>query len=82
MLQANLPRSTRIIVLGPPWGTLEQLGRKRLTAIVYNAATSHGVQYISTMGTLDRRERVLDGIHPNRAGSRALADRVIAALEK
>jgi hypothetical protein len=82
VLQANLPRSTRIIVLGPPWGTLDQLGRKRLTAIVYHAARSHGVQYISTMGTLDRRERVLDGIHPNRAGSRALADRVIAALEK
>ena len=82
VLQANLPRSTRIIVLGPPWGTLDQLGRKRLTAIVYNAAKDHGVQYISTMGTLDRRERVLDGIHPNRAGSRALADRVIAALEK
>ena len=81
VLQLNLPRSTRIIVLGPPWGTLDQLGRKKLTAIVYNAAKAHGVQYVSTMGTLDRRERVLDGIHPNRAGSRALADRVIAALE-
>ena len=79
--QANLPRSTRIVVLGPPWGTLDQLGRKRLTAIVYAAAKEHGMQYVSTMGTLDRRERVLDGIHPNRAGSRALADRVIAALE-
>ena len=81
VLQVNLPRSTRIVVLGPPWGTLDQLGRKKLTAIVYNAAKAHGVQYVSTMGTLDRRERVLDGIHPNRAGSRALADRVIAALE-
>ena len=27
VLQANLPRSTRILVLGPPWGTLDQLGR-------------------------------------------------------
>ena len=81
VLQLNLPRSTRIVVLGPPWGTLDQLGRKNLTAIVYNAAKAHDVQYVSTMGTLDRRERVLDGIHPNRAGSRALADRVIAALE-
>ncbi len=67
---------------GPPWGTLDQLGRHRLTKIVYAAAKAHHVQYVSTMGTLDRRERVLDGIHPNRAGSRALADRVIAALEK
>ncbi len=81
VLQANLPRSTRIVVLGPPWGTLDQLGRHKLTSIVYAAAKSHGVQYVSTMGTLNRRERVLDGIHPNRAGSRALADRVIAALE-
>lgn len=81
VLQANLPRSTRIVVLGPPWGPLDQLGRKRLTAIVHAAATSHGVQFISTVGTIDRRERVSDGVHPNRAGSRALADRVIAALE-
>jgi hypothetical protein len=36
---------------------------------------------VSTVGTIDRRERVIDGIHPNRVGSRALADRVIAALE-
>lgn len=81
VLQANLPASTRIVVLGPPWGTLDQLGRHRLTSIVYAAAKAHHVQYVSTMGTLDRRERVVDGIHPNRAGSRALADRVIAALE-
>lgn len=81
VLQANLPRTTRIVVLGPPWGTLDQVSRRKLTAIVYRAARSHGVQYVSTMGTLDRRERLLDGVHPNRAGSRALADRVIAALE-
>ncbi len=81
VLQANLPRSTRIVVLGPAWGPLDQLGRRRLTAIVHAAAKAHGAQYVSTMGTIDRRERVLDGIHPNRAGSRALADRVIAALE-
>jgi lysophospholipase L1-like esterase len=81
VLQANLPRSTRIVVLGPPWGTLDQLGRQRLTSIVYNAAKAHGVQYVSTTGTIDRRERLSDGVHPNRAGSRALADRVIAALE-
>lgn len=81
VIQKNLPRSTRIVVLGPPWGTLDQLGRHRLTAIVFAAAKAHRIQYVSTMGTLDRRERVLDGVHPNRVGSRALADRVIAALE-
>jgi lysophospholipase L1-like esterase len=81
VLQANLPHSSRIVVLGPPWGTFDQLGRRRVTAIVYAAAQRHGVQYVSTMGTLDRRDHVLDGVHPNRAGSTALADRVIGALE-
>ena len=81
VLQANLPHSTRIVVLGPPWGTFDQLGRRQVTAIVYAAAKRHGVQYVSTMGTLDRRDHVLDGVHPNRAGSTALADRVIGALE-
>ena len=81
VLQTNLPGSTRIVVLGPPWGTLDQLGRQRVTAIVQAAAKLHGVQYVSTEGTIDRRERLTDGIHPNRVGSRALADRVIAALE-
>ena len=81
VLQANLPSSTRIIVLGPPWGTLDQLGRQRVTGIVYAAAKARGLQYVSTVGTIDRRERVIDGIHPNQVGSRALADRVIAALE-
>jgi lysophospholipase L1-like esterase len=81
VLQANLPGSTRIVVLGPPWGTLDQLGRNRITSIVRAAATSHGFQYVDTVGTIDRRERLTDGVHPNRAGNRALADRVIAALE-
>lgn len=81
VLQVNLPRTTRILVLGPPWGTLDQLGRNRITSIVHAAAASHGLQYVPTVGTIDRRERLLDGVHPNRAGSTALADRVIAALE-
>lgn len=81
VVEASLPTSTRILVLGPPWGTLDQLGRHRITRIVRAAARSHGLQYVSTVGTIDRRERLLDGVHPNRAGSTALADRVIAALE-
>ncbi len=81
VLQANLPGSTRILVLGPPWGTLDQLGRNRITAIIRKSAIAHGVQYVATVGTIDRRERLLDGVHPNRAGSTALADRVITALE-
>ena len=81
VLEGSLPGSTRIVVLGPPWGTLDQLGRNRITSIIRAAAASHGLQYVATVGTIDRRERLLDGVHPNRAGSTALADRVIAALE-
>lgn len=81
LLQARLPRSTRIVVLGPPWGPIDQLGRQRVTRIVYAATKAHGLQYVSTLGTLDRRGRTIDGVHPNRAGSTALAGRVIAALE-
>lgn len=81
VLQANLPRSTRIVVLGPSWGTLDSDGRHRITDIIRASAKAHDMQYVNTVGTLDRPHRVLDGVHPNRAGSTALADRVIAALE-
>ena len=42
----------------------------------------HGLEYVSTTGTLDSYERVVDGVHPNRAGSLAIARRVIRGLEK
>jgi lysophospholipase L1-like esterase len=80
VIQRQLPHSTRIVVLGPPWGPESPWDGKRVTSIVHAAAQRHDLEYVSTTGTLDRPDRVVDGVHPNRAGSKALGDRVIAAL--
>lgn len=80
LLQRRLPRSTRIVVLGPPWGPLDPWQQRRITSIVHTAATRHGLEYVSTRGTLDRPGRTHDGVHPTLAGSTALGDVVIAAL--
>ncbi|MCW2801232.1 MAG: hypothetical protein JWQ70_2704 [Aeromicrobium sp.] len=78
-LQTFLPHSTRIIVLGPPWGPLDPQDGVRVTRIIQAAAAQHKLQFISTRGTLNSH-RVIDGIHPNQMGSRAIADRVIRVL--
>ena len=80
VLQTYLPASTRIIVLGPPWGPLDPPNGVRVTTIIRQQAAAHDVQFISTAGAL-RSDRVIDGVHPNRAGSLAIARRVITALE-
>lgn len=80
LLQRRLPRSTRIVVLGPPWGPLDPWQQRRITSIVHTAAKRHGLEYVSTTGTLDRPGRTVDGVHPTLAGSTALGDVVIAAL--
>ncbi|MBC7633649.1 SGNH/GDSL hydrolase family protein [Aeromicrobium sp.] len=80
VLQTFLPSSTRIIVMGPPWGPLDQIDGLRITMIIKDAATRHGLQFIDTRGTLTTA-RVLDGVHPNRAGSVAIADRVIRSID-
>jgi lysophospholipase L1-like esterase len=81
VLKTYLPRSTRIVVLGPPWGPLDRADGARVTRIIAAQARVHGLQFVSTRGALTA-DRVLDGIHPNRAGSLAIARRVIRALEK
>ena len=78
-LTTFLPRSTRIVVLGPPWGPLDPAHGVRVTNIIETVAKRHGLQFISTTGALTA-DRVIDGIHPNRAGSRAIAARVIRTL--
>jgi lysophospholipase L1-like esterase len=80
-LQTFLPKSTRIVVLGPPWGPRDPTNQLRVTAIIEAHAKSHGIQFISTRGALTS-DRVLDGVHPNRKGSLAIARRVIAALDQ
>ena len=81
VLTAYLPTSTRIVVLGPPWGPLDRTDGARITRIVAAEARSQGLQFISTWGALNA-DRVVDGIHPNRDGSLAIARRVIRGLEK
>lgn len=77
---ASVPASTRVLVLGPPWGPLQPVEGMRVTSIIEKAATDHDFEFVDTSGTLPP-EHVLDGIHPNRAGSVAIARRVIAALD-
>ena len=81
VLQTYLPATTRIIVVGPPWGPLDRAEGRRVTAIIADEARSHGLQFISTRGALTS-DRVVDGVHPNRAGSLAIARRVVRALER
>lgn len=78
-LRTIVPTSTQIYVLGPPWGPVDAGQSERITAIIKGSAERHGMQFIDTAGVFAGR-RTVDGIHPNRAGNRALAERVIAAL--
>jgi lysophospholipase L1-like esterase len=80
VLQTYLPPTTRIIVVGPPWGPLDRAEGRRVTGVIRSEAQAHGIQFIATGGALTS-DRVVDGVHPNRAGSLAIARRVIRALE-
>lgn len=80
-LQTFLPESTRIIVLAPPWGPLAATDGLRVTSIIQTQAEGHGMEFVSMQGALTS-DRVVDGVHPNRKGSLAIARRVIAALER
>lgn len=79
-LRTFLPRSTRIVVMGPPWGPIDPANGERVTAIIEAAATRLGMEFIPTTGSLTA-SRTVDGVHPNRAGSAAIANRVIRALD-
>ncbi|MEO6604684.1 MAG: SGNH/GDSL hydrolase family protein [Aeromicrobium sp.] len=78
-LTAFLPRSTRIIVMGPPWGPLDPGNGERVSRIIEAVSATYGLEFIPTTDALTQ-SRVVDGVHPNRAGSVAIADRVISAL--
>lgn len=79
LVDDTLPPSTRVIVLGPPWGPLQPIERVVVTGVVRQSAELHDFEFIDTTGTLPA-ENVLDGVHPNRAGNIAIARRVISAL--
>ena len=80
VLKTYLPASTRIVVLAPPWGPLDRAEGVRVTGIIRDEARTHGLQFVSMRGALTA-DRVIDGVHPNRDGSLAIARRVIRALD-
>lgn len=79
-VRAALPSTTRIVVLSPPWGPMDPWQKRRITSIVHTSALRQGLEYVSAADTLASPDRVVDGVHPNRAGNRAIADVVVAAL--
>lgn len=79
-VQETVPASTRVVVLGPPWGPVAHRHAERVTGIVRSQAQAHGFEFVDMAGVLDASS-VYDGIHPDRDGSRAIARRVLAALE-
>lgn len=78
-LRAALPRDAVVFVLGPPWGSVDASQRDRVTAIIKASAQRAQMHFIDTSKIFDGA-RTLDGTHPNRAGSQALARRVIAVI--
>lgn len=78
-LRATVGPQTRIIVMGPPWGPANQTEQSRITGIVEASARAHNVKFIDMQGVLNA-DRVLDGVHPNRTGSVAIAVRFISTV--
>ncbi|MEO6472231.1 MAG: SGNH/GDSL hydrolase family protein [Aeromicrobium sp.] len=78
-LKGAVRPQTLIYVLGPPWGPTNAGQRGRVTAIIKSSAYRHHVHFIDTAGVFPA-SNVIDGIHPNRAGSVALGERVIDTI--
>lgn len=76
----SVPATTRVIVLGPPWGPEAHEHAARVTAIVRAQAEAHGFEFVDMTDVLDA-STVYDGTHPDREGSRRIAQRLIAHLE-
>jgi len=70
----------RIVVLAPPWGPLQQRYADDVTAAIETAADRHDLQFVPMDGVLTE-QRTPDGVHPDLDGSRAIAERVLEALE-
>ena len=77
-LAATWPDAT-VVVLAPPWGPLQAELTDRVARTIGAVAGRRGLTYVSMDGVLPAAH-VVDGVHPNRTGSTAIAERVIAAL--
>ena len=78
-LQRALDPKTTIYVLGPPWGTVSATQKNRVTSIIKSSTQRHHMRFIDTTGVFNG-DRTIDGTHPNRAGSMALGNRVVARI--
>ncbi len=70
---------SRVVVLAPPWGPLQQRYADAVTAAVAEAADRHGCEFVRMDGVLSAG-RSPDGVHPNLVGSTAIAETVLSAL--
>jgi len=73
-----MPATTRVLVV-TPCGPRQPIEQMRVIPIIRTAAVDHGFEFVDTTGVLGP-DAVVDGVHPNRAGNLAIADRVIAAI--
>ncbi|WP_229055121.1 SGNH/GDSL hydrolase family protein [Aeromicrobium sp. Leaf350] len=71
----------RIVVLAPPWGPLQQQYVDRVTEAVETAAERNGCEFVRMDGVLTAG-RTPDGVHPDVNGSRAIAEKVLTALQQ
>lgn len=78
MVKGVMPIETRVLVLAP-WGPNQAAEGIRVTELIRAAAAERGFEFVDTAGVLGPNH-VIDGVHPNRAGNLAIADRVIAAI--
>lgn len=69
------PTCTIVVV---PWGPAGRVdNRNRITRVVEEAATRQGFTFVETVGLLTRRTTWEDGVHPTRAGNKALTQAIL-----
>ena len=61
-----------------PWGPKGADERARITPVIRRSARRHGFTFVDTVGLLDERTTQADGVHPNRAGNRAVSDAILS----
>ena len=65
-------------ILVVPWGPRGLAdNRDRITRVVSNAAQRYGFTFVDTLGLLTETTTLEDGVHPTRAGNRALTRTIL-----
>lgn len=69
-------RACTIVVV--PWGPSGLAdNRDRISALMQKAAARHGFTFIDTLGLLTEATTIEDGVHPTRAGNKALTRAIL-----